>query len=266
MLTVVLITQNAQHLLKRTLEAVSWADGILVVDSGSTDGTRELAEEMGAKVLVQTEWKGYGHQKSYALSKAEGDWILFLDADEVVDETLASEIRRVTTNDGNTAGYSMLRVNYFCGDRIRFGNGRPDYVDRLFRKEKGRISDHRVHERVIIDGTVERLRGELHHYTTESISHRVKKNDEYATVAAEEMLRHGKRASLIQLLFVMPLSIVRDLVLKGGILDGKNGVILAVTGAFYSFSKYAKLWEIEKEPSARAQREPEASRRARSHQ
>ncbi len=249
MLSVVLITQDAVHLLRKTLEAVSWADRILVVDSGSTDGTRELAAEMGAKVLLQTDWKGYGFQKRYALSKAEGDWILFLDADEVVDEELAKAIQRATQSDGGAAGYSMLRVNYFCGDRLRFGNGRPDYVDRLFKREKGSISDHRVHEHVIVDGPVERLRGELHHYTTESITHRVQKNDEYATTAAEELHRQGKRASMLQLLFLMPLSIFRDLVLKLGILDGKNGVIVAVTGAFYAFSKYAKLWELQKKSS-----------------
>ena len=251
MLSVVLITKNAAHLLRRTLDAVSWADAILIVDSGSTDGTRELAETMGAKVELQTEWQGYGYQKSYALSKAEGDWILFLDADEVVDPKLAEEIQRVTKadDDGSAAGYSMLRVNYFCGERLRFGNGRPDHVERLFKKGKGRISDDRVHERVIVDGSVERLEGELQHYTTESISHRVRKNDEYATTAAEELYRQGKRTSMLQLLFLMPLSIFRDLVLRGGILDGKNGVIMAVTGAFYSFSKYAKLWELQKKSS-----------------
>jgi glycosyltransferase involved in cell wall biosynthesis len=232
--------------LRKTLAAVSWADRILVVDSGSTDGTRELAEELGAMVLLQTDWKGYGHQKSYALSKAEGDWILFLDADEVVDETLAKEIQRVTQSEGDADGYSLRRVNYFCGERLRFGNGRPDYVDRLFKRDKGTISDDRVHERVIVDGRVERLRGELHHYTTESISHRIRKNDDYATAAAQELYRQGKRASLLQLMTLLPLSIFRDLVLKGGLLDGKNGVIMAVTGGFYAFSKYAKLWELER--------------------
>jgi len=251
MLSVVLITKNAEHLLRRTLEAVAWADAILIVDAGSTDGTRELAEALGAMVILQPEWKGYGYQRSFALSKAEGDWILFLDADEVVDAKLAGEIRRVTQagEDTGAAGYSMLRVNYFCGERLRFGNGRPDLVERLFKKGKGRISDHRVHERLIVDGSVERLEGELHHYTTESISHRVRKNDEYATTAAEELYRRGKRASMLQLLFLMPLSVFRDLVLKGGILDGKNGVIMAVTGAFYSFNKYAKLWELQKKSS-----------------
>jgi glycosyltransferase involved in cell wall biosynthesis len=201
-------------------------------------------------VLLQTEWKGYGYQKNYALSKAEGDWILFLDADEVVDETLAREIQRAVNSDGRAAGYSMLRVNYFCGEPLRYGNGRPDYVDRLFMKNKGRVTGHRVHERVIVDGPVERLEGTLRHYTTESISHRVRKNDDYATTAAEELYREGQRASMVKLLFIMPLSIFRDLVLKGGILDGKNGVIMAVTGAFYSFTKYAKLWEMQRKESS----------------
>ena len=246
MLSVVLITKNAAKTLAPTLEAVSFADAILVVDSGSTDATREIAEAKNAKVVLQTDWKGYGHQKNFALSLAEGDWILVLDADEVVDEVLAREIQRVTSGNGDAAGYAMRRVNYFCGDRLRFGNGRPSYVERLFRRGKGRISDHRVHERVLIDGPVERLEGELHHYTSESLRHRLLKNDEYARVAAEELYRAGKRAGLWQLLFLMPLSIVRDLVLKGGILDGKPGVIMAVTGGFYAFSKYAKLWELQK--------------------
>lgn len=250
-LAVVLITRDAAHLLPRTLSAVSWADSILVVDAGSTDGTRELAEKLGARVVLQPDWKGYGHQKSYALSLAEGEWILVLDADEVVDPELASEIRRVTATRGEVCGYSILRVNFFGSDRVRFGHSRPSYVERLFQKGKGRISDHRVHERVLIDGPVERLNGELRHYTSESIAHRVRKNDEYATVAAEDWFREGKRASLVQLLFVGPLSLFRDLIIKGGVLEGKSGVVLATLGAFYSFSKHAKLWELHRQPLAR---------------
>jgi glycosyltransferase involved in cell wall biosynthesis len=243
-LSVVLITRNEAHRIERTLRAVSFADSILVVDGGSTDGTRDVAERLGAKVILETEWKGYGHQKNFAISRAEGDWILVLDADEVVDEVLASEIRRVTASRGEVSGYSMLRVNFFGEERIRFGHSRPSYVDRLFQKGRGRVSDHRVHERVLIEGTVERLEGELLHFTSESISHRIRKNDEYATIAAEEWFRAGRRTNLAELLLVAPLSIARDLVLKGGILEGRTGVVLATLGAFYSFSKHAKLWEL----------------------
>lgn len=253
-LAVVLITRDAAHLLERTLTAVSFADSILVVDSGSTDATRELAENLGARVVLQPDWKGYGHQKSYALSLVEADWILVLDADEVVDPELASEIRRVTgTRGGEVSGYSMRRVNFFGSGRVRFGHSRPSYVDRLFQKGKGGISEHRVHERVLIEGPVERLKGELCHFTSESFAHRVRKNDEYAAVAAEDWYREGRRANLIDLLFVAPLSLLRDLILKGGILEGKTGVVLATLGAFYSFSKHAKLWELER---AFARREP----------
>jgi len=247
---VVLITRDAAHLLPRTLEAVSFADPILVVDSGSTDGTRELAEKLGARVVLQPDWKGFGYQKTYALSLVEGDWILVLDADEVVDPELAAEIRRVTATRGVVSGYSMRRVNFFGSYRVRFGHSRPSYVERLFQKGKGRISDHRVHERVLIEGPVESLKGELRHYTSESIAHRVRKNDEYAAVAAEEWFRAGRRASLLQLVLVAPLSLLRDLILKGGILEGKTGVILATLGAFYSFSKHAKLWELERRNSS----------------
>lgn len=250
-LAAVLITRDAAHLLARTLTAVSFADSILVVDSGSTDGTRELAEKLGARVVLQPEWKGYGPQKSYALSLAEGDWILVLDADEVVDPELAQEIRRVTATRGEVSGYSMRRVNFFGSDRVRFGHSRPAHVDRLFQRGKGRVSEHRVHERVLIEGPVERLKGELHHYTSESIAHRIRKNDEYAAVAAEDWFREGRRANLADLLFVAPLSLLRDLILKGGILEGKTGVVLATLGAFYSFSKHAKLWELQRRSVAR---------------
>jgi glycosyltransferase involved in cell wall biosynthesis len=249
-LAVVLITRDAAHLLPRTLGAVSFADSILVVDSGSTDGTREVAEKLGARVILQKDWKGFGAQKSYALSLAEGDWILMLDADEVVDPELASEIRRVTSTRSDVSGYSLRRVNFFGPDRIRFGHSRPAYIDRLFQKARGRISEHRVHERVVIQGPVERLNGELHHYTTESIAHRIRKNEEYAAAAAEDWFRAGKRASLLQLLLVAPLSLARDLILKGGILEGKTGVVLATLGAFYSFSKHAKLWELERQKAS----------------
>ncbi len=250
-LAVVLITRDAAHLLPRTLEAVSFADSIVIVDSGSTDGTRDVAEKLGARVVLQPQWKGYGHQKSLALSLAEDDWILVLDADEVVDRELASEIRRVTADRSEISGYSMRRVNFFGGSPVRFGHSRSSYVERLFQRGKGRISEHRVHERVLIEGPVERLKGELHHFTTESIAHRVRKNDEYAAVAAEDWFREGRRASLLQLLFVGPLSVLRDLFFKCGILEGKRGVVLATLGAFYSFSKQAKLWELERQTVAR---------------
>jgi glycosyltransferase involved in cell wall biosynthesis len=250
-LAVVLITRDAAHLLPRTLEAVSFVDSIVVVDSGSTDGTRDVAQELGARVVLQPHWKGFGHQKSLALSLAEEDWILVLDADEVVDKELASEIRRVTATRGDVSGYSMRRVNFFGDERVRYGHSRPSYVDRLFQRGRGRISENRVHERVLIEGNVERLKGELHHFTTESIAHRIRKNDEYAAVAAEDWFRDGRRASLLQLLLVGPLSLFRDLFLKGGILEGKRGIVLATLGAFYSFSKHAKLWELERQSVAR---------------
>ena len=247
MLSVVMITKNAEHLLRRTLRSVSWADSILIVDSGSTDGTCQLAERLGAQVLLQTDWKGYGHQKAFALSQAKGDWILFLDADEVVDPSLANEIQQAIELDQHFAGYSFRRINYFATRRLRYGNGRPHYVDRLFRRGKGLVSNHRVHERIIINGPIKKLQGELHHYSTESIRHRIQKNEIYATIAAEDLFHQGKHTSILQLLFLMPLSVFHDLIIKKGLLDGKVGIIMAITGAFYSFSKYAKLWELERQ-------------------
>ncbi len=243
-LAVVLITHDVAHTLGATLESVAFADSIVVVDSGSADGTRELAERHGARVVLQTEWQGYGYQKNLALSHVEGDWVLFLDADEVVDERLAAEIQRVTRTKGSVAGYSLKRVNYFCGERMRYGSSRPKHVPRLFQKGKGRVSDHRVHEVVVVDGRVEPLAGELHHYTTESITHRTRKNDEYTSTMAKDWFDEGRRVSIAHLTFIMPLVVFRELVLKAGILDGGKGIVAAGLTAFYAFSKYAKLWEL----------------------
>ena len=247
----VLITHNAAHPLPRTLEAVSWADEILIVDSGSTDGTVEIAERMGARVVVQADWQGFGYQKNFALSLATGDWILVLDADEVVDPELATEIQRVTRSGaGEMAGYAVERVNYFCGVRLRFGLWRPVFLPRLFRKGRGRVSDDVVHERVVVDGPVARLEGPLHHYTSESVVDRIRKNDEYSSIIARVRYQAGRRVSLLQLLLIMPATLFRDLVLRKGLLDGRAGLIVAVTGAFYDFSKYAKIWELERRAAA----------------
>ncbi len=252
-LSVVLITYNAAEQLARTLGAVSWADEILVVDSGSTDDTVGIAKRLGAKVVVQPDWRGFGYQKNFALSRASGDWILVLDADEVVDPLLASDMQRVIGAPQETdtmAGYAVQRVNYLCGARLRFGLWRPVYLPRLFQKGRGRVSDDVVHERVIIDGPVARLEGPLHHYTSESLTDRIRKNDEYSNIIARVRFRAGRRVSLLQLLFIMPAVLFRDLVLRLGLLDGKAGVIVAMTGAFYDFSKYAKIWELHRRAAA----------------
>jgi glycosyltransferase involved in cell wall biosynthesis len=250
-LSVVLITHNAAKRLAPTLEAVSWADDILIVDSGSTDGTRELAERLGAKVILQPDWQGFGYQKNFALARASGDWILVLDADEVVDPQLATAIQRVLrSGEEGTAGYALERVNYFGGVRLRFGLWRPVFLPRLFRKGRGRVSDDVVHERVIIDGPTARLEGSLHHFTSETIADRIRKNDEYSSIIARVQHQAGRRVSLMELLLIMPAVLFRDLVLRLGLLDGRAGIIVAVTGAFYDFSKYAKIWELERRAAA----------------
>jgi glycosyltransferase involved in cell wall biosynthesis len=243
--SVVFITHDVADGFERTLSAVRWADEIVVLDSGSTDGTRELAERFGAKVMVHSQWKGFGFQKNLALSHATGDWILLLDADEVVDPSLAEEIRRVTAGRGEVAGYALQRANYFCGVRMRRGPWRPAYLPRLFQRERGRVTEDRVHERVVIEGPVRRLSGPLHHYTSESFAERVRKNDDYAGTIARERFLRGERVGFRHLLLVIPLSLLRDLILRLGVLDGKAGLIVAAIGAFYAFSKYAKLWELQ---------------------
>ncbi len=244
-LSVVLITHDAATVLERTLRSVAWADEIVVLDSGSTDGTRELAAKLGARVLLETDWHGFGHQKSRALEQATGEWILLLDADEVVDETLAAAMRKAVAAPGQALAFTVKRRSFFCGVPVRQGAWREETLPRLFLRGHGRVSEDTVHEVVLVDGPVGRLEGALLHFTSPSFSERILKNDDYTSRIAEERFRAGKHASWWQLLLIMPLSLVRDVVLRGGIRDGRTGIVVAGINAFYAFSKYAKLWELE---------------------
>jgi len=244
-LSVVVITHDAAPVLERTLRSVAWADEIVVLDSGSTDGTRELAAKLGARVLLETDWRGFGRQKNRALEQATGDWILLIDADEVVDETLAAAIQEGVAAPGESLAFTIKRRSFFCGVPVHQGAWREETLPRLFLRGRGRVSEDAVHEVVLVDAPVGRLEGALLHFTSPSISERILKNDDYTSRIAEERFRAGKRASWWQLLFVMPLSLLRDVVLRGGIRDGRTGIVLAAVNAFYAFSKYAKLWELE---------------------
>jgi glycosyltransferase involved in cell wall biosynthesis len=246
-LSVVLITHDAGPVLERTLGAFSWAEDIVVVDSGSIDGTREIASRMGARVVLQREWRGFGHQKRFALSQANGDWVLLLDADEVADSELVEAIRHVAAGRREVAGFRIRRINYFAGVPLKHGRSRPEWMLRLFQRGLGSVSEDPVHEVVRVEGPVRSIaRGALHHYSAESLADRIRKNDYYTSIIARQKHRSGERARLWHLAGVIPVSLLRDLVFRAGFLDGAPGLVAAGVDAYYAFSKYAKLWELQR--------------------
>ena len=241
-LTVTVITRNEAANIDACLESVAWADDVLVVDCGSTDGTAEMARARGARVIVR-DWPGYSPQKNFAASEAGHDWILSVDADERVTRELAHEIRTVLQSEPSVAGLRVPRVTWHLGRWIRTTDWYPDYQLRLYDRRRAQWKLRRVHESVAADGPVGQLTQELRHYAYRNIAHHHETMDRYTTLAAEQMFEEGRRAGVSDLVLHPPLAFLRNYVLKGGIRDGAVGFIISAMNAYYVFQKFAKLWE-----------------------
>jgi glycosyltransferase involved in cell wall biosynthesis len=242
-LTVITLTLNEERNIRECLESARWADELIVVDSGSSDRTVEIARSFTSKVFTVT-WQGYGATRNFAHEKASGDWILWLDADERVTPDLAGEIRGILQDDLQSVdGYAIARRAYFLGRWIRHSGWYPGRVVRLFRRGKGRFSETRVHEQLQIDGAVVTTRHDLLHLTDPDLVHYLSKFNTYTSLAAEDMINAGRRFRFRDLLLRPPFQFVKMYILRGGFLDGIEGFILAVLSSAYVFAKYAKLWE-----------------------
>lgn len=245
-LSVVIITLNEESNLQRTLASVAWADEIVVVDSGSTDRTREVADSFHAK-LYDEPWKGFAAQKNSALAKASGDWILSLDADEEVEPALAAEIRTVLAANPSVAGFRISRKNFFLGRWIKHGGYYPDPKLRLFRRGAGRFEDRLVHEDLRIDEASGTLRGHLLHHAYPTLDSYIEHMNRYSTLGAQ--MAAGKRArgfSLIDIAIRPRLTFLYNYFLRGGFLDGREGLLLHLYHEQYVSWKYAKAWELSR--------------------
>ena len=243
MLSVVIITLNEEAKVKDCLESVAWADEIVVVDSFSKDNTVEIAGNYTDKIY-QREFAGFGEQKNFALSKASGDWILAIDADERVTSELQEEIKRTLTN-SRACGYYMPRKSYFSNKWIKHCGWWPDYLLRLFRKDCGHFSDRAVHEALQVDGPTVKLKNPLEHYPFFSISDLIKKADTYSTLGAQVMVAEDKRCSCCGALTHSTLSFLKMYFLRLGILDGWRGLAIAYSNAVGVFYRYMKCVEMK---------------------
>ena len=244
-LSVVIVTRNEEERIRACLESVGWADELIVVDAESEDKTTSIARELTDHVIVRP-WPGYAAQKNYGLELARGAWILSLDADELVSPALRAEIERVIELDGPGDGYSVPRRNIFWGRWIRHGGLYPDRQVRLFRRGRGRFGERRVHEAVPVDGAVRALAGHLEHRSYRDVSDFLARADRYATLAAEDIIAHGRRVRAWE--FVLrPLGRFLGMyVLERGFLDGARGFLLAALYAYYVLIRCAKVWERTK--------------------
>lgn len=239
-LSVIIIARNEAANIRACIDTVLWADEIIVVDSGSTDDTANIAREMGAQVYVHADWPGFGPQKNRALGYASNDWVFSIDADERVTAELRAEIEQVLAK-ADADGYFCPRLSQFCGKFIRHSGWYPDYVLRLFRHGAGRFSDSLVHESVLLEGRTARLNNPLLHYSYLSVADVERKVANYSTAAAQQMYESGKRASLVGALLSGGWAFLRTYLMRLGVLDGVAGWGIARMNARTTFLKYRKL-------------------------
>jgi glycosyltransferase involved in cell wall biosynthesis len=243
-LSAVLITKNAAGLLADCLRSLAFCDEILVVDSGSEDGTVELAEQAGARV-IRTEWRGFGAQKQFAVEQASHDWVLCIDADERVDLRLRQSII-AALREPSPRAYRFARCNRFMGRYLRHGEGYPDWSLRLFDRRAARWSDDPVHERVMATGEIGTLPGDLLHESAESLETYLDKQNRYSSLAADEALACGERATALHLVVSPLLRFVKFYVFRLGFLDGLPGLVHILAGCAASFTKYAKMLNFQR--------------------
>ena len=247
--SVTIITLNEAAHIAAAIDSVSWADEILVVDSGSTDGTPEIARARGATVVCR-EWPGWVEQKNFAAGQAAHDWIFSLDADERVPPPLAGEIRELLSGDPPMRGYRVPRVTFHLGKWIRTTDFYPDYQTRLYDRRAARWRGKYVHESVSVDGPVGRFRHDLEHYSFRDLRDQLDRVNHYTTLAAQQMHEAGRRAGLFDLAIHPPAAFLRNYLLRLGILDGTPGLIISIVNAYSVFLKFAKLWELRRTPNA----------------
>lgn len=247
-ISVVLISRDAAGTIPACLESVSFADDIVLVDSGSADETMQIARQFGARIF-QREWQGFGRQKQFAVDQARHDWALCLDTDERVSPALAQSIRAVLANPAYKV-YAMPRCNRFMGRWLRHGEGYPDWSVRLFHRGFAQWSHDTVHEKVLTTQAVGRLTGDLMHESAEDLVDYLSKQNGYTTTQAEALFSQGRQSSALQTALSPVARFCKFYFFRLGLLDGLPGLVHISIGCFNSFIKYAKLRELQRKRGA----------------
>ena len=234
-----IITFNEQKNIARAIESLRCCDEVVVVDSGSTDRTAEIARRLGARV-IEHPWEGFAKQKNIAAGAAAHDWILSIDADESLSEALEAEIWQLKKRGPEFDAYTVPRLAQYLGRWILHSGWYPDRKVRLYDRRKARWVGSYVHESVQVDGRIGHLEANLLHYTCDSLSQHLETMNRYTTLAAEQLVAEKVRIGWRHLLVDPPWTFFRTYVLKLGFLDGVEGLAIAYMAAVYNFVKYAK--------------------------
>jgi len=245
-LSVCIVTYNEEENIRKCLESVAWAEEIIVVDSFSTDETVAICREYTDRIF-QRPWPGHIEQKNFALEQATRPWVLCLDADEYLSPQATAEVIREVSSASNTFdGFILPRHSYYLGRWINHGGWYPDYKLRLFRRGKARWGGKNPHDKLILDGKSQYLKGDILHTVYRDLSDQLRTVDSFSGIVAREWFREGKRFNPFAFLFHPPIKFLETYIFKLGFLDGYPGLIIALVSSFYCFLKYAKLWELKR--------------------
>lgn len=242
-LSVIIITKNEFTHIGGCLQSVAWADEIIVLDSGSTDDTVNICRGYSNKVYT-TDWQGFGIQKQRALDKATGEWVLSIDADEIVTPELKAEILAAMQT-SNSNGFEIPRLSNYCGRAMQHSGWFPDYVLRLFKREKGHFTDAVVHERIMVNGHIGRLNTPFLHDAFVDFEEVLHKVNNYSSLGAKLLYEKGTRSSVHKALMKGVWTFIRTYFLKAAFLDGSHGLLLAISNAEGAYYRYVKLWFLQ---------------------
>lgn len=241
----IVITKDEAHHIEACLQSVLFADQIVVLDSGSTDSTLDLARKLGAEVVENRDWKGFGVQKNRALALARSDWVLSIDADERVTPALQVQIQNAIENP-RFAVYSFPRLSSYCGQYMRHSGWYPDRVTRLFRRNAAIFSSELVHEKVMTSSVVGQLQSPLLHESFRTFESVLDKANRYSTAGAQILLERGKSSSVGTAVAHGLWAFFRTFILRRGFLDGQMGLVLAISNAEGTYYRYLKLWMMKR--------------------
>jgi glycosyltransferase involved in cell wall biosynthesis len=246
----VLIAQNEESKIGDAIASAAFCDEIVVVDSGSTDRTRDVAVAAGARVLLHSPWPGFVAQRNYAVDAAAHDWILALDADERVTPALRAEIQQLRERGFRRDGFRIPRVAFYLGRWIRATDWYPDRQVRLFDRRKARWEGQLVHESVCVRGSVGTLRSDMEHHPYDDVSAHMRKIDSYTSLWARQAYDGGRRTGAFELAASPLFAFVRNYVLRAGFRLGRAGMAVSAMNSYYTYTKLAKLDELTRRDAA----------------
>jgi len=245
LISAVIIAHNEEGNIERSIRSVLWCDEVIVIDSFSEDKTVQISTSLGAKV-IQNKFDGFGEQKRFGVEQAKNDWILSLDADEEITESLKMEILKEFNSTPKFDAYYLKRTMVFLGRQFKHGKESKEKIVRLFDRNKGSFNTPKVHESVIVDGTTGIFKNTFLHYSYTSVQQYFEKFNNYTTRGAQELKERGKKSSLVKIVLRFPIGFFQNYLLKGNFLNGFEGFIWALFSTFYPIVKYVKLYNLYK--------------------